>query len=91
VLTPLLAASVLAGSALLFFVRWRAALLLLAVPIYYLLTESCFLLEWRVVVPMHYGLFVAAGAVISVIVAPLAGRATRRAPPLNARAGSLAP
>jgi hypothetical protein len=61
-LAPVLAALALAGSILLLAVKWRAALLLLSIPVYYLLTESCFLLEWRVVVPMHYGLFAGAGA-----------------------------
>ena len=40
----------------------RRAALLLAIPLYYLLSESFFIYEWRVVTPMHYGLFVAAAA-----------------------------
>jgi hypothetical protein len=40
----------------------RRAALLLVIPLYYLLTESFFIFEWRVVTPMHYGLFVAAAA-----------------------------
>ena len=37
-------------------------LLLLALPLYYLATESFFLYEWRVAVPMHYALFACAAA-----------------------------
>lgn len=62
VLTPALLPLVLLGVLLLAFVDPRATTLLLAISTYYLLTESFFILEWRVVVPMHYGLFVAAAA-----------------------------
>jgi hypothetical protein len=62
--TPALTGLVVLGAALLVAARPRPAALVLAVPVYYLLTESCFLLEWRVVVPMHYGLFVGAAAVL---------------------------
>jgi hypothetical protein len=41
---------------------WRRAALILAIPLYYLLSESFFIYEWRVVTPMHYGLLVAAAA-----------------------------
>ena len=61
VLLPL----VLAGAALLLARDWRRALLLLSVPLYYLLSESPFIYEWRVVAPMHYGLFGAAGAAVA--------------------------
>jgi hypothetical protein len=50
------------GVALLLLRDWRRAALLLAVPVYYLLSESPFIYEWRVVAPMHYGLFAAAAA-----------------------------
>jgi len=54
--------AVAAGAVLLVARDWRRALLLLSVPLYYLLSESPFIYEWRVVAPMHYGLFGAAGA-----------------------------
>ena len=53
---------VVIGVALLLVRDWRRAALLLAVPVYYLLSESPFIYEWRVVAPMHYGLFAAAAA-----------------------------
>ncbi len=66
-LQPLLCAALLPlvviGVALLLVRDWRRAALLLAVPVYYLLSESPFIYEWRVVAPMHYGLFAAAAAV----------------------------
>jgi hypothetical protein len=40
--------------------EWRRAAFLLAIPLYYLVSQSFFILERRVVTPMHYGLFVAA-------------------------------
>jgi hypothetical protein len=43
---------------------WRRAALLLSVSVYYLLSESPFIYEWRVVAPMHYGFFAAAGAAL---------------------------
>src|SRR5262249_47232531 len=52
----------------------RRAVLLLAVPFYYLATESFFLYEWRVAVPMHYALFACAAAP-----AVVAGSAVRSA------------
>jgi len=58
VLLPL----VVAGAALLAWRDWRRTALLLSVSCYYLLSESPFIYEWRVVAPMHYGLFAAAGA-----------------------------
>lgn len=51
---------VVLGAAVLARRDWRRALLLLAIPSYYLFSESFFIYEWRVVTPMHYGLFVAA-------------------------------
>jgi hypothetical protein len=50
------------GTAWLAWHDWRRTALLLAIPAYYLLSESPFIYEWRVVAPMHYGLFAAAGA-----------------------------
>jgi len=72
VLTPL----VVAGALALAIRDWRRALLLLAVSIYYLLSESPFIYEWRVVAPLHYGLLAAAGAAL-VFVAELARRLRR--------------
>jgi len=57
-LTPLAAL----GVALILLARWRSGLLLLSLPLYYLSTESFFLYEWRVAVPMHYALFACAAA-----------------------------
>jgi len=45
----------------------RRALLLLSVSLYYLLSESFFIYEWRVVAPMHYGLFAAAAAALVLL------------------------
>jgi hypothetical protein len=53
---------VVAGALLLGLRDWRRAALLLSVSVYYLLSESPFIYEWRVVAPMHYGLFAAAAA-----------------------------
>jgi hypothetical protein len=65
-LQPLLCAALLPlvaiGVVLLLVRDWRRAALLLAVPVYYLLSESPFIYEWRVVAPMHYGLIAAAAA-----------------------------
>lgn len=58
VLLPL----VVVGTLTLAWLDWRRLLLLLAVPLYYLSTECFFIYEWRVVAPMHYGLFAVAGA-----------------------------
>lgn len=60
---------VLVGLAVLAWTTPRTTILLAGIPAYYLLTESMFLLEWRVVTPMHYGLFVAAGAAVNALVA----------------------
>jgi hypothetical protein len=57
-LLPLL----LVGTAILLRRDWRRTTLLLAISAYYLLSEGFFIFEWRVVMPMHYGLFVAAAA-----------------------------
>jgi hypothetical protein len=43
---------------------WRSTTLLLSVSCYYLLSESPFIYEWRVVAPMHYGFFAAAGGAL---------------------------
>jgi hypothetical protein len=72
VLTPL----ALLGAALLLALRWRSSLVLLSLPLYYLCTESFFLYEWRVAVPMHYPLMACAAAALVLPVA-LAGSARR--------------
>ncbi len=81
-LQPLLCAALLPlvviGTVLLALRDWRRALLLLAVPVYYLLSESPFIYEWRVVVPMHYGLFAAAAAAPVIAFEHAHARALRR-------------
>jgi hypothetical protein len=72
VLLPL----VLVGATLLARRDWRRTALLLGVSFYYLLSESAFIYEWRVVAPMHYGLFAAAGAALAAAGA-LLGRLRR--------------
>ncbi|PYQ39771.1 MAG: hypothetical protein DMF77_20505 [Acidobacteria bacterium] len=62
VMVPALTPLALLGAALILAARWRSGLLLLALPLYYLSTESFFLYEWRVAVPMHYALFACAAA-----------------------------
>lgn len=62
VLSYLLLPLVVLGAAWLAWQDWRRTSLLLAISAYYLLSESPFIYEWRVVAPMHYGLFAAAGA-----------------------------
>ena len=57
--TALMLPLVLIGFGILAFARrWRALLLLLAVPIYYLGSHSAFSIEYRYVLAMHYFLFV---------------------------------
>ena len=67
-LQPLLCAVLLplvvAGAVALAWRDWRRTLLLLSVSLYYLLSESPFIYEWRVVAPMHYGLLAAAAAAL---------------------------
>jgi hypothetical protein len=75
VLLPL----VVAGALALAWRDFRRALLLLAVSLYYLLSESPFIYEWRVVAPMHYGLLAAASAAL-VLGFGLASRLLRRGP-----------
>jgi hypothetical protein len=53
---------VLLGTVLLLALDWRRTACLLAIPLYYLCTESFFLYEWRVATPMHYALLGAAAA-----------------------------
>lgn len=62
VMVPALTPLALLGAAIILAARWRSGLLLLALPLYYLATESFFLYEWRVAVPMHYALFACAAA-----------------------------
>ncbi len=69
----------LVGAALLLIATPRATVLLLAIPLYYLLTESMFLLEWRVVTPMHYGLFAAAAAPVAALFGVLRRARSRHA------------
>jgi hypothetical protein len=85
VLLPALMPLVLVGVALLLAAHWRGAALLLVLPLYYLLTESFFILEWRVVVPMHYGLFAGAAGTFLVLL-EVAGGLVRRLRPRTAPA-----
>jgi 4-amino-4-deoxy-L-arabinose transferase-like glycosyltransferase len=82
-LLPTLMPLVLMGVVVLIAADWRRAALLLALPLYYLLTESFFILEWRVVVPMHYGLFAAAAATL-VLLSQLATASAGRLRPRKA-------
>jgi hypothetical protein len=66
-LTPL----VIAGVLVLLWLSWRPALLLFALPLYFLVTYSPFLYEWRVAVPMHYTLCAAAAATILLLLGAL--------------------
>ena len=77
VLLPALTPLALLGAGILLMVCWRSALVLLSLPLYYLSTESFFLYEWRVAVPMHYAML-ACAAVPLVLVLSIAGRAIRR-------------
>ena len=61
-MVPALTWLALLGASVILAARWRSGLLLLALPLYYLATESFFLYEWRVAVPMHYALFACAAA-----------------------------
>jgi hypothetical protein len=61
-IVPALTSLALLGAAIILAARWRSGLLLLALALYYLATESFFLYEWRVAVPMHYALFACAAA-----------------------------
>jgi hypothetical protein len=72
VLLPL----VLVGALALAWRDWRRTLLLLAVSLYYLLSEPPFIYHPRVVTPMHYGLFAAAAA--PLVALPALARRVRR-------------
>ena len=74
VLLPVLTPLALLGALILLVVCWRSALVLLSLPLYYLSTESFFLYEWRVAVPMHYAMMACAAVPLA-----LALEAVRRA------------
>jgi hypothetical protein len=44
--------------------RWRALLIVLAVPAYYLCVQSAFHTEYRYILAIHYFLFVAAATTL---------------------------
>ena len=44
--------------------RWRALVILLVVPAYYLSVQSAFHTEYRYILAMHYFLFIAAGVTV---------------------------
>jgi len=78
----------LLGAAVILLARWRSGLLLLALPLYYLSTESFFLYEWRVAVPMHYALFACAAApVVAAWSALRAAAGSAPGPPDQNQAG----
>jgi hypothetical protein len=83
ILLPVLTPLALLGAAVLLMTLWRSALLLLGLPLYYLSTESFFLYEWRVAVPMHYPLFACAAVPLvlgwSAVRSALARRAQNQA------------
>ncbi len=58
----------------------RAALVLLALPVYFLLTEAPFVLEWRVVVPMHLGVAAFAGVGVATLAEAVQRLRTSRLP-----------
>jgi hypothetical protein len=84
-LLPVLTPLALAGVAALLAVCWRSALLLLSLALYYLCTESFFLYEWRVAVPMHYPLFACAAAAVLLVFGTV--RKALRRPALQNQAG----
>jgi hypothetical protein len=71
VLLPVLTPLALLGAGILLMVCWRSALVLLSLPLYYLSTESFFLYEWRVAVPMHYAMLACAAVPLVLVLAPL--------------------
>jgi hypothetical protein len=79
-LVPVLTPLAVTGALVLLALCWRSALILLGVPLYYLSTESFFLYEWRVAVPMHYALF--ACAAVPPVLLWSALRSARRAGPV---------
>ena len=88
VLVPALTPLALLGAAIILAARWRSGLLLLALPLYYLSTESFFLYEWRVAVPMHYALFACAAApVVAAWSALRAAAGSAPGPPDQNQAG----
>jgi len=58
---------IIAGAIIMFSVSWRKALLVAAVPTYYLLAQSAMHVEFRYALPMHYFLFLFAGITWVVI------------------------
>src|SRR5688572_414214 len=46
--------------------RWKALLLLLAVPIYYLLTHAAFSTEYRYILALHFSLCVIVATTLTV-------------------------
>jgi hypothetical protein len=59
---------IVSGLLLLIFARrWQALAILLAVPVYYLLTHPAFSTEYRYILAMHFFLFVLAAVALFVI------------------------
>jgi hypothetical protein len=57
--------------------RWRAIIILLIGPLYYLCVQSAFHTEYRYILPMHYFLFAAAAAALAVVTDRGTGRRGR--------------
>jgi hypothetical protein len=82
-MVPALTWLALLGTAMMLAARWRSGLLLLALPLYYLATESFFLYEWRVAVPMHYAMFAAAAVPLLAAWSALRAASGRNPPDQN--------
>jgi Dolichyl-phosphate-mannose-protein mannosyltransferase len=57
--------------------QWRIVLLVVAVPLYYLSAQSLFHTEYRYILPIHYFLFILAGATLSAMLAVIAAGVRR--------------
>jgi hypothetical protein len=70
---------------LIFARRWQALVVLLAVPVYYLLTHPAFSTEYRYILAMHFFLFVLAATTLYVIARIIAAGARRVKPFITGR------
>ena len=73
-LLPMLSPLAILGAAIVLMACWRPALVLLSLPLYYLSTESFFLYEWRVAVPMHYAMMACAAVPLVLALAAVRRR-----------------
>jgi len=77
---------IVSGLLLLIFARrWQALVVLLAVPVYYLLTHPAFSTEYRYILAMHFFLFVLAATTLYVIARVIAAGARRVKPFITGR------